>query len=212
MDPQKQNPPTSPPVPPDQSGNQSGLASNPVPAETGGVDIPPLPPEQNAGVAGGPPPPQDVGGSMATPVPGPEPSSMPPPSTTQTDVSGNVPPSTSTEENQQIIPPEGGGRKAFPVKLVLIGLAVLVLLVGAAFAIKTFLFKGTTPEQKEVALSYWGLWEDSATMGELIREYESQNPNVKIQYTKQSKEDYRERLINSLTEESNGDNEHLGKK
>ena len=59
--------------------------------------------------------------------------------------------------------------------------------------------------QKEVHLTWWGLWEDEAIVAPIIEEYQSQNPNVKISYTAQAKEDYRERLTNALAEGSGPD-------
>jgi len=73
--------------------------------------------------------------------------------------------------------------------LVVAGLAV----VGAA--VLAFLFlKGRTKEVEPVTLTYWGLWEPEPVVQGIIAEYEKKNPNVKIQYVKQDKEDYRLRL------------------
>lgn len=91
------------------------------------------------------------------------------------------------------------GRK-FPIKNALIGLIALVLLGGIAVGANMFFFSKKAPvgPKGPVELVYWGLWEDSSTIAGLISEYESKNKNVKIKYLKQSKEDYRERLANSL--------------
>ena len=43
-----------------------------------------------------------------------------------------------------------------------------------------------------------GLWEDDVNIKSVISEYEAINTNIKIKYVKQSKEDYRERLTNTL--------------
>ena len=47
---------------------------------------------------------------------------------------------------------------------------------------------------EETVIEYWGLWEPSEVMGEVISEFETENPGVKVQYTKQSHLNYRERL------------------
>ncbi len=94
---------------------------------------------------------------------------------------------------------EGGGRR-LPIKKILTGLIAVILLGGIAFAANTFFFSKKAPIglKEPVTLTYWGLWEDSATIGGLISEYEAQHKGVKIDYVRQSKEDYRERLANSL--------------
>lgn len=95
---------------------------------------------------------------------------------------------------------KGGGHRKFPIKNALLGLIALVLLGGAAIGANMFFFSKKAPvgPKGPVELVYWGLWEDSSTIAGLISEYESKNKNVKIKYLKQSKEDYRERLANSL--------------
>ncbi len=57
---------------------------------------------------------------------------------------------------------------------------------------------GVSAPGKTVDLVYWGLWEPEQVMSQLIAEYKKENPNVNIQYTQQSKEDYRERLQSAL--------------
>ncbi|MDP1760554.1 MAG: extracellular solute-binding protein, partial [Candidatus Woesebacteria bacterium] len=47
-------------------------------------------------------------------------------------------------------------------------------------------------------ITWWGMWEDENTVAPLILEYQAINPKVKINYVRQSKEDYRERLTNAL--------------
>lgn len=57
----------------------------------------------------------------------------------------------------------------------------------------------------EINLTYWGLWEDENTIKPLIAEYKQSHPNVTINYTKQAKFQYRERLQNALTSASGPD-------
>lgn len=114
--------------------------------------------------------------------------------------------------NQNVNPPtEGGGgvenpsslqsslpnnKKRFPLFPVLIGVfAILVILVGAIFVFSSrFIGKNNQPKK----IVWWNLWEDDAIVRSLIQEYETKNPNVKIEYVKQSPQDYRERLVNYL--------------
>ncbi|KKU17768.1 MAG: extracellular solute-binding protein [Parcubacteria group bacterium GW2011_GWB1_49_7] len=54
-----------------------------------------------------------------------------------------------------------------------------------------------TPAQQKV-LTYWGLWEPSSVLEEVIADYEAANPGVKIDYRVQSHKDYRERLQTAI--------------
>lgn len=110
-----------------------------------------------------------------------------------------VPVAQPVAQTETVAPVVDGDEKSgFPLKIVLIILGALVLLGVIGFAVKTFLLKPPIPVQTNVTLTYWGLWEDSSTIDGLIQEYESTHKNVTINYVKQSKEDYRERLINNL--------------
>lgn len=93
-----------------------------------------------------------------------------------------------------------------PLKFLPIGLGVLVILGLVGFLAQRIFF--TKPAETEVALSYWGL-EETAVMDGIIKEYESKNPNVKIKYTSQAKNDYRERLVNSLAKNTGPDLFHF---
>lgn len=53
----------------------------------------------------------------------------------------------------------------------------------------------------DTTITWWGLWEDEAIVQPVIDEYEAANPGVEINYVNQSKQDYRERLTNSLSGE-----------
>lgn len=61
----------------------------------------------------------------------------------------------------------------------------------------------TTTSRTEVpatqtTLQYWGLWEPSDVMKEVISEFEAKNPTIKVSYTQQSHRDYRERLLTAI--------------
>lgn len=101
------------------------------------------------------------------------------------------------QENQVTTSTENPKKKNFPVKLVLIVLAILIVLVAIFIGVRT-LFKTSTADTSTNELIWWGLWEDDVNIKSIISDYESKNPKVKIKYVKQSKEDYRERLTNSL--------------
>jgi multiple sugar transport system substrate-binding protein len=54
-------------------------------------------------------------------------------------------------------------------------------------------------------ITWWGLWEDPATVQPLIDAYQSQHSGVKINYIKESPQDYRERLTSSLAKNAGPD-------
>ncbi len=56
-------------------------------------------------------------------------------------------------------------------------------------------FSGRSSTTKEIQLTYWGLWEDKEVMQPLIDQYQAKNINVKIDYIKQTPQDYRNKLI-----------------
>lgn len=56
------------------------------------------------------------------------------------------------------------------------------------------LVMGMVAGSKEVTISYWGLWENDATVRSVIADFEAKNPKIKVSYTKQSPRQYRERL------------------
>lgn len=70
------------------------------------------------------------------------------------------------------------------------GVALIIFL----FIIFVFLF-GKKSNNKEVVLTYWGLWEEEEVMKPLIDDYQRKNKNIKIAYEKKSIQDYREKLI-----------------
>lgn len=90
-----------------------------------------------------------------------------------------------------------------PIKIILIVLGAFVLLGLLLFAVRSFLGRTTKPET--VTLTYWGLWEDEQAIEPLIAEFEASHPGVEVNYVKQAKEDYRERLVNSLARQSGPD-------
>lgn len=49
-----------------------------------------------------------------------------------------------------------------------------------------------------VTLIYWGLWEPEEAMRGVLLEWEASHPNIKINYSRQSPEQYRERLQSAL--------------
>ncbi|MGA2968001.1 MAG: extracellular solute-binding protein [Candidatus Levyibacteriota bacterium] len=77
-----------------------------------------------------------------------------------------------------------------------IGLFVVILVLTLLFTVVLPMFSGTS--NGKVALTYWGLFEDSKTMQSLISEFERQNPNITITYSAQDINQYRERVLTRI--------------
>ncbi len=125
----------------------------------------------------------------------PEPKSVTPPLYVQP-----TPPPLSVADHPQDVPPvknivqPGPFRNLIPI---VIGLGALVLLAVLGFAVLPKLFTKTSGP---VTLTYWGLWEPSSVMQGVIADYESANPNVKINYTMQNAKNYRTRFLSAATQ------------
>ncbi len=74
---------------------------------------------------------------------------------------------------------------------------VAVVVVALVFAVIKVLSSGSS-KKTTGTLTWWGLWEDSSIVQPLIDSYESSHTGVKINYIKQSPQDYRERLTSAL--------------
>lgn len=78
----------------------------------------------------------------------------------------------------------------------IIGAIVLIIVVSLVM----FLRKNIKPTGfGKVELNYWGLWEDEGVMNGVIADFEAKNPNIKINYKKNSQENYKVRLQNKLS-------------
>lgn len=72
----------------------------------------------------------------------------------------------------------------------------IILILGVAVVLVKFPFSFRKP--KITTVTYWSLWEPESVMRPLISEFETANPNIKIDYVFQSQREYRERLQNAL--------------
>ena len=70
-------------------------------------------------------------------------------------------------------------------RIVLIIGGVLLVLSLIILLLVLILNRGSSDEPKEATLTYWGLWEDASVFSEVIREFEKQNPTIKVKYEKQ---------------------------
>jgi len=89
-------------------------------------------------------------------------------------------------------------RRKFPIKIILGLFGVILLAVLGYFGFKFFSKKAPPPLQQNT-ITWWGLWEDTSIVSPLIEEFQQTNPNIKIDYVRQSSKDYRERLESSLS-------------
>ena len=109
----------------------------------------------------------------------------PPPATVNPEVAPEVTPVRTT-----LAPPK---RSILPYILAVLFVAILAFLIFK-FIIPYFKNKNSKP----ITITYWGLWEDSSVLQGIISEFESKNPNIKINYKKNDKTDYRSRLAGRL--------------
>ncbi|MFZ2152627.1 MAG: extracellular solute-binding protein [Microgenomates group bacterium] len=72
------------------------------------------------------------------------------------------------------------------------GIGALILLI--LFLIFKVIIPNLGGKTPVITLNYWGLWEEPATIQAIIADYESKNPNIKINYVRNQKVNYRTRL------------------
>ncbi len=90
---------------------------------------------------------------------------------------------------------KSGQKKSSKSIFLILGI-LLVLAVGAG---GIYFFINKSKPQKSTTLTYWGLWEPEAVMNGIISEWEKNHPNIKVNYVKQDKEDYRARLQSAFS-------------
>jgi multiple sugar transport system substrate-binding protein len=117
-------------------------------------------------------------------------------------VPGSIPPEIPVPEPQVdsaqpgteplTVPPIAPDRgNPWPKRIII--LVILIIFLGIAVVLGRIVLTNLTVPQ-EVILTYWGLWENDGIIKPLITEFEAKNPKIKVQYSKQSNRQYRERL------------------
>ncbi len=99
-----------------------------------------------------------------------------------------------------------GGFFSGKKKLIFIILGILIVLGLIFFVLWAFIFNRNDNSNKEVTLTYWGVWEDAAVLQPIFDDFHRENPNIIIQYEKidvKTLGDYVKRL-QTRTEEGNG--------
>ncbi len=92
-------------------------------------------------------------------------------------------------------PPHSSFFSLGKIAKILIGLVGVFLLFLLIFKVIPGFFNGSSGK---VIITYWGLWEDSPIMQTVIADFERQNPNIKIDYSKQDIKQYREKLTTRI--------------
>lgn len=83
-------------------------------------------------------------------------------------------------------------------KYLFIGLGVIffvVVFILLIYFFRRFKLPTFNKKNKEISLTYWGLWEEKKLFDPLIKKYQAKNPNISINYIKMDYRDYREKLI-----------------
>lgn len=92
----------------------------------------------------------------------------------------------------------GSSEKGLPRKAIAVFLAFLIVILGAIVGFRFWKNKEVV-QDKQITLTYWGLWEPENIIQPLFEEFQTQNPNIKIDYRLQSPKEYRERLTTFLS-------------
>lgn len=91
--------------------------------------------------------------------------------------------------------PAASRSSALPRRILMI-IVFLAVAAGLFFGGKFLLsmFGGSS----KVTLTYWGLWEDTPILQNVLADFQKQNPKITVQYIKQSPRQYRERLAAAI--------------
>lgn len=108
--------------------------------------------------------------------------------------------------NNPIVPPVPSELQSSPVpsilfKILKIVLGIVIILGIAFFVYNVILPKFFPAKINQAKLVYWGLYEDAPIVAPIIADFEREHPNIKIEYSKQDIEQYRDRLV---TRSNNG--------
>lgn len=88
------------------------------------------------------------------------------------------------------LPPEKRHRARTLLKIALFIVVIMIILL---LVLLLFLPRKSVSRNENPTLSYWGFWDENV-MNPVIADFEKENPNIKINYTKQDPIDYRDKL------------------
>lgn len=98
-------------------------------------------------------------------------------------------------------------KKKIPTAIIILGVVAILLVVFIIILFVANANKKKSPSNptssntspsKNVTLAYWGLWEPDEVMAPIIKQFEDQNPGVKIQYSQQRFSNYESRSYTRL--------------
>ncbi len=105
--------------------------------------------------------------------------------------------SSTPPSHAEALGANNGGFRFPPIVLKVIGGLFLALIAIIVLSSIAALFKGKSSD-KQVTLTYWGLWEDSNVFQSIVNDFHRQNPNITISYVKQDPEKYADRLLTRM--------------
>lgn len=97
------------------------------------------------------------------------------------------------------LPSQPPPSKLFKILKIIVGVVIILSLI--LFVYNIILPKFFPAKINQVKLVYWGLWEDASVVAPVIASFEKEYPNIKIEYSKQDIEQYKDRLV---TRSNNG--------
>ena len=113
-----------------------------------------------------------------------------------------------------VLPPKDGAPpktqaiqvKQSPLRFLVPGILILVMLALVIFAVSWVRSRLSGDDDSEapntpaeaVQITYWGLWEPTQVVSQVLSDFERENPGIKVAYEQQSHKDYRERLMSRL--------------
>lgn len=98
-------------------------------------------------------------------------------------------------EDLSLLRKKGGISKRLGV-IGIVVLMVVLILGGVIYKLQSGNIGNLIGNKGEII--WWGIMEEEAVVRPLIEQFEEENPNIKVIYNRQSEEDYRVRLTNSL--------------
>ncbi|OGH05762.1 MAG: hypothetical protein A2W22_06635 [Candidatus Levybacteria bacterium RBG_16_35_11] len=162
--------------------------SNPLSQSPGPENPQPVQPQPNQAISPPPPPFQPAAIPMTEPLPPSSQEASPPPPS-------EIPPVSPPGGEIETENPKRGGFKLKKILLILGSVIILLLLIFGGY----LLFQRFQSSKSEkVTLDYWGLWEDSKVMDLVISDFQRNNPNITIKYSKQDINEYRQKLVQRI--------------
>lgn len=90
-------------------------------------------------------------------------------------------------------------------KIIIILFLVLGLIGLIAFAIMSGTLSKFVPGLGQTTIEYWGLWESDSVIRPVLDEFQKAHPDILVNYTMQSPQEYRERLQSALSQNKGPD-------